>query len=73
MTEGCCWEQCGDCPGDGGRGALPDAEELAKQLAGAVWPELYNDLVAIVEENIDLQPDEESRAYWQAVYDALAE
>ncbi len=61
MTEGCCWEQCGDCPGDGGRGALPDA------------PELYDDLVAIIEENIDLQPDEESRAYWEAVYDALAE
>jgi formylmethanofuran dehydrogenase subunit C len=59
---------------EGGEG-LPElpAEELAAQLAANVWPELYPDLVAMVAANIDLQPDEESQAYWQAVYDALTQ
>jgi hypothetical protein len=67
---------CGDCfggdaPMGGGEPLSP--EELASQLAANIWPELYGDLLAMVAANIDLQPDDESRAYWEAVYAALTE
>jgi hypothetical protein len=86
VTSGCCDADCPGCSqqdgdgmngmmyegGEGLPGMLPP-EELAAQLAANVWPELYPDLVAMVAANIDLQPDEESQAYWQAVYAALTE
>ena len=73
VTSGCCDPNCPGCEDQDGGGGLPDPQELAKQLADNIWPELYDDLVAIVAENIDLQPDDESRAYWEAVYAALTE
>jgi hypothetical protein len=73
VTRGCCDPDCPGCEGDDGGGGELDPTELAGELAANVWPELYDDLVAIVAENVNLQPDDESRAYWQAVYDALTE
>lgn len=69
LTDPCCQPTCDPCSGDGGERMSP--QQLASELAATIWPELYNDLVAIVEENIDLQPDEESQAYWEAVHAAL--
>ncbi len=48
-------------------------EELAAQLAANIWPELYDDLVFVVGAAIEVQPDDESRAYWEAVYAALTQ
>jgi len=66
-----CGMEGGDAPMGGDQPLSP--EELAKELAANIWPELYADLVAMVAANIELQPDEESQAYWQAVYAALTE
>ena len=75
MSDPCCMSStCDPCPGGDAPGAgLPAPEDLAKELAANVWPELYDDLVATVGANIDLQADDESRAYWEAVYAALTE
>jgi hypothetical protein len=81
VNSGCCDPDCpgcsqqrGDMMYEGGEGlpGLP-AEELAAELAANIWPELYPDLVAMVAANIDLQPHDESQAYWQAVYAALTQ
>jgi len=66
-----------DCPGDsqrgGGGGEQRSPEETAELLADNVAPELYNGLVAVVAAAIEAQPDDETRAYWEAVYEALTE
>jgi hypothetical protein len=65
---------CPDYPeGDGGAGEQRTPEELAKLLADNVAPELYDGLVYVVGQAIEAQPDDESRAYWEAVYAALTE
>jgi hypothetical protein len=46
---------------------------LAKLLADNVAPALYSNLVYVVAGAIEVQPDDESRAYWEAVYAALTE
>ena len=46
---------------------------FAAEWAVNVWPDLYDGLVNKVAVNIEIQPDEESQAYWQAVYDALTQ
>jgi hypothetical protein len=71
VTRGCCDPDCPGCPGDSGEAMSP--QELAKQLADNVWPELYDDLVWVVGQAAEAQPDDESRAYWEAVYAALTE
>jgi hypothetical protein len=86
MSNPCCQRTCDPCPpppggagmqggmfyGDDGypAGFLPP-EELAAQWAANIWPELYDDLLAIVLEAIAAAPDEATQAYWQAVYDLL--
>jgi hypothetical protein len=64
---------CGPCPGEDDRGEPPSPQELAKQLADNVWPELYDDLVWVVGQAIDWQKTQELREYWTAVYNALTE
>jgi len=66
-------EKCGPCPLDDEGAEPPSPQELARQLVANVWPELYGDLLAMVAAAIDAAPDEETQAYWQAVYDALTE
>jgi len=73
VISGCCDSVCPGCEDQDGGGGQLSPEELAKVLADSVSPELYDDLVAIVAANIDLQPDEDSQAYWEAVYAALTE
>lgn len=58
--------------GEGLPGQLPP-EELAAQLAANVWPELYPDLVAMAAGAAETAPDEETQAYWLAVYAALTQ
>jgi hypothetical protein len=66
---------CDTSPGrsPGLRSETPTGSRFAGELATNVWPELYDNLVTIVAENIDLQPDDASRAYWEAVYDPLTQ
>jgi hypothetical protein len=69
-------EECDDCVGGdapGGGDEPPSPEELAAQLAANIWPELYDNLLFVVAGAIDASPDEETRAYWEAVYAALTE
>jgi hypothetical protein len=75
----------GQCGGTGGGRAMmmgeggetiPDQlppEELAAVLAGNVSPELYAGLLNMVLTATDSAPDEETQAYWQAVYTALTQ
>jgi hypothetical protein len=69
-----CSQQRGDMMYEGGEGlpGLP-AEELAAELAANIGPELFNDLLSMVLTTIETAPDEESQAYWQAVYAALTQ
>ena len=73
VISGCCDPNCPGCEGQDGGGGQLSPQELAAQLAASVAPELYNDLLALIAANIELQPDEESQAYWEAVYAALTE
>jgi hypothetical protein len=69
----CCDPDCPPCPGDSGGGQL-SAEELAAELAGSVSAGMYDELVQFVADLISALPDDdESAAYWQAVYEALTE
>jgi hypothetical protein len=49
------------------------AEDLAAELAANIWPELFEDLLSMVAGLIDAAPNEETQAYWQAVYAALTQ
>lgn len=73
MEHQCCmlWD-CAPC-WDGDAGERMSPQQLAAQLATHIWPELYDDLVGVVGAAIEVQPDDESRAYWEAVYAALTE
>ncbi len=87
VTAGCCTVDCSPCDAGGGNGmeggvvpdgdlyppGLPSPEELAAQLATNVWPELYDGLLSMVLAAIDSAPDEQTQAYWQAVYTALTQ
>jgi hypothetical protein len=48
-------------------------EELAAGLAANIWPELYDDLLNIVGEEISSEEDDVIRDYWETVYDTLTE
>jgi hypothetical protein len=65
----------GDMPeGEGGYPpGLPAPERLVADLAAAVWPELYEDLLATTLAMIDAAPDEGTQAHWQAVCAALTQ
>jgi hypothetical protein len=76
----CCDPDCPGCQGgrgEGGEGGEgpPDlpAEDLAAELAANIWPELFEDLLSMVAGLIDVAPNEETQAYWQAVYDLLTQ
>jgi hypothetical protein len=74
VTRECCDPDCPGCEGgDAPGGGLPDPDELAAQLAETIWPELYDDLLEVILATIDGAPDEETHAYWQAVYGALTQ
>lgn len=74
VTTGNC--DCDQPRGDamGGEDAdLMPPEELAAVLAENTAPEQYDALLAIIGAAIDAAPDEETQAYWQAVYAALTQ
>lgn len=83
LLTGTCDPNCPDCEGGDaprGGGDAPmggdeplSPEEMAAQLAENVWPELYDNLLFVVAGAIDAAPDDETQAYWQAVYAALTE
>jgi hypothetical protein len=52
-------------------GDLLPPEEVAAILAENVAPEQYDALLAVVAAVIDAAPNEERKAYWEAVYVAL--
>lgn len=60
----------GDGPAGGGGESL-DPEHLAAMLAENIWPELYDDLLAVVLQAIETARDQATQAYWEAVYAAL--
>lgn len=37
-------------------------------LAESLWPELYEDVVALIGAHVEALEDEAERAYWGAVY-----
>jgi hypothetical protein len=75
--------QCGPAGGggemmmyEGGEGyppGLPSPEEMAAELAANVWPELYDGLLSMIQGAIDTAPNDQTAAYWQAVYAALTQ
>jgi len=71
LSQGCCWSECGNCPGDAGDSAPRSPEELAAMLAANVDPALYDSLVTLVGQNASQQETKEDAAYWEAVYLAL--
>jgi hypothetical protein len=74
VSNECCDPNCPGCEGgDAPAGGLPDPDDLAADLAANVWPALYDDLLGIILATIDAAPDEETQAYWQAVYAALTQ
>jgi hypothetical protein len=74
VSSECCDSECPGCEGgDAPGGGLPDPDELAADLAANIWPELYDGMLAVIVGAIDAAPDEETQAYWQAVYAALTE
>jgi hypothetical protein len=82
LVGGHCDPNCPDCEGGdgpmGGDGAMGldeplTPEEMAAQLAANVAPELYDNLLFVVAGAIEAAEDDETQAYWQAVYDALTQ
>ncbi|MEW6252035.1 MAG: hypothetical protein AB1716_15455 [Planctomycetota bacterium] len=68
ITEGCCWEYCGPCPGAGDGLA---AEELAGELRAHTRRELYPELLRTAWAAAGGLPDPARRTYWRAVYEHL--
>jgi hypothetical protein len=64
-------EESGRSNGPEGGASAP--EMLAMQLALNVAPELFDTLVDLAAQCAAGLPDEDQRAYWQAVYEALVE
>jgi hypothetical protein len=64
---------CAEERGDGMDGDLMPPEDLAAILAENVAPEQYDALLAVVAAVIDAAPNEETQAYWEAVYAALTQ
>jgi len=76
LNQGCCWEECGDCPGGNGLlggppGGLPEPELLAAKLAVNVKPELFDDLVDMAAAAASVQTDPQLKVYWEKVHRAL--
>jgi hypothetical protein len=71
LIEGCCWEECGPCPGVEPT-VLPEPDVLAALLAQHVEPEHYDYLVEMAAGAASVQTDPELKAYWEAVHGALA-
>jgi hypothetical protein len=69
----CCDPDCPGCQGDGLDGNDPGPEQFAAELAEAVGDEYYENLLTLVLNLVDAASDEETQAYWQAVYAALTQ